>query len=133
MIEESFIRLYAHDFVQFAGRAELGQNVAAGVDRRMAEARSHAVVMDAGKGSDHLACLISRLREEARQFKGRVMLKGSDPHEAALRHRRFLNGVADRLAQPAEVRATTARSTISIMRGLDRRPLRPAMAVASRS
>lgn len=129
MIEESFIRLYAHDFVQFAGRAELGQEVDAGVDKRMADARSHAVLMDARKGSDHLASLILRLREEAVQFNGRVMLKGADPEAAALRRRRFLDRVADRLSRPAEVRAGTASAPMSATTGLTRRATRPTLHV----
>jgi hypothetical protein len=133
MIEESFIRLYAHDLVQFAGRAELGQEVDAGVDKRMADARSHAVLMDARKGSDHLASLISRLREEAVQFNGRVMLKGTDPEAAALRRRRFLNRVADRLSRPAEVSAGTASPPMSATTGLTRRAARPTLHVEAAS
>ena len=129
MIEEAFIRLYAHDFVQFAGRAELGHEVDASVDKRMADARAHAILMDARKGSDHLASLISRLREEATQFNGRVMLKGTDPEEAAQRHRRFLNRVAERLSRPVEARATTDRPAMSALSGLTRRAARPTLAV----
>ncbi len=133
MIEESFIRLYAHDFVQFAGRAELGQEVDAGVDKRMADARSHAMLMDTRKGSDHLASLISRLREEAVHFNGRAMLKGADPEAAALRHYRFLHRVADSLSSPAEVCAGTASAPMSAMTGLTRRAARPTLQVDTAS
>lgn len=133
MIEEAFIRLYAHDFVQFAGRAERGQEVDAGVDKRMADARSHAVLMDARKGSDHLASLISRLREEATHFNGRVMLKGADPDAAALRHRQFLDRVADRLSRPAEVCAGTACAPMSVVTGLTPRASRPTLHVETAS
>ncbi|RZJ39504.1 MAG: hypothetical protein EON87_19810 [Brevundimonas sp.] len=89
MIEESFVRLYAHDFVQFAGRSELGQDVDEALTRRVREARSHAVLMDRHKGSDHLAALIERVRDEAGRFVGRPMLKDTDPAAAAGRHKRF--------------------------------------------
>lgn len=100
MIEESFVRLYAHDFVQFAGRSELGQDVDEALVRRVREARSHAVLMDRHKGSDHLAALIVRLRDEAGRFVGRPMLKDADPVAAAGRHKRFLTDVADVLSEP---------------------------------
>ena len=100
MIEESFVRLYAHDFVQFAGRSELGQDVDEALTRRLREARSHAVLMDRHKGSDHLAALIVRLRDEAGRFVGRPMLKDADPVAAADRHKRFLIDIADVLSEP---------------------------------
>ena len=100
MIEESFVRLYAHDFVQFAGRSELGQDVDDALTRRLREARSHAVLMDRHKGSDHLAALIVRLRDEAGRFVGRPMLKDTDPVAAAERHKRFLLDIADVLSEP---------------------------------
>lgn len=127
MIEESFIRLYAHDFVQFAGRSELGQDVAQGVDKRMADARSHAALMDARKGSDHLAALVTRLYEEAAQFNSRVMLRGTDPAEAAARHRLFLLAIADKLSRPAE--AGPAPRTMSAVTRLTRRAAQPTLAV----
>ena len=128
MIEDAFIRLYAHDFVQFSGRNELGQDVTAGVAKRMADARSHAEVMDAHKGSDHLASLISRLREEANHFSGRMMLKGADPAEAARRHRRFLNGIADSLSQSVEAVPPASGSARASRAGLTLRPVRRTVA-----
>jgi len=123
MIEEAFVRMYAHDFVQFAGRAELGQDVEPGVARRMSEARSHAVLMDARKGADHLASLVSRLRDEAAHFSGRMMLKGTDPEAAARRHRQFLDGVADSLSRPAK--GLSAEGSVQpAMSGLTRRTAR---------
>ena len=128
MIEEAFIRLYAHDFVQFAGRAELGQDVAAGVDKRMADARAHAVLMDARKGSDHLASLISRLREEATQFNGRVMLRGTDPEEASGRHRAFLDRIADLLSRPAAAGSGPVNKPMSAVTRLTRSAARQTVA-----
>ena len=98
MIEESFVRLYAHDFVQMAVRSELGQDVQAGLQRRLTEARSHAALMDTRKGGGHLAALVVRLRDEAVRFDGRSYLRGVDPRAAAGRRLIFLSGVADRLA-----------------------------------
>jgi hypothetical protein len=101
MIEESFVRLYAHDFVQMAVKSELGQDVSAPLLRRLGEARSHAALMDARKGAGHLPALITRLRDEACRFDGRTMLKGADPRQAALRRLGFLCAVADTLSTPA--------------------------------
>jgi plasmid stabilization system protein ParE len=100
MIEESFVRMYAHDFKQLAGRSELGQDVDDALTRRLCEARAHAVLMDQRKGSDHLAALVGRLRDEAGRFVGRPMLKDADPVAAAVRHQRFLTEIADVLAEP---------------------------------
>ncbi|WP_420471233.1 hypothetical protein [Brevundimonas sp. FT23042] len=101
MIEESFVRLYAHDFVQMARKSELGQDVDAMLQRRLTEARRHADLMDARKGPGHLAVLASRIRDEAQRFDGRTMLHGADPRHAAQRHLRFLSGVADSLGTPS--------------------------------
>jgi hypothetical protein len=99
MIEESFVRLYAHDFVQLAWRRELGQAVEEPLRRRIAEVRSHSTLMQTRKGADHLAAVIGRLREEAERFNPRTVQKGADPREAEARHRVFLLNVADRLLE----------------------------------
>lgn len=98
MIEDAYVRLYAHDFVQMAGRSELGQNVQDAVQKRLSDARAHAVIMDARKSPGHLNALVSRLRELAPEFTGRVMLKDANLEEAAERRLVFLNRVADALA-----------------------------------
>ena len=98
MIEESFVRLYAHDFVQFAARAELGQEIEPSLTRRLSDARAHSELMDARKGSGHLDALVARLNEEGSRFTGRALLKGADPVQAAMRHRAFLARVADLLS-----------------------------------
>lgn len=102
MIEESFVRLYARDFVMLSVRSEQGQNVEALRERKLVDARSHAQVMDARKGSDHLAALTVRVREEATRFDDRGLQAGTDPVEAAERRRVFLNAVADELAETGE-------------------------------
>lgn len=102
MIEENFIRLYARDFVMLSVKSELGQDVGAQRERKMVDARSHAQVMDARKGSDHLAALTERVREEATRFDDRGLLAGTNPVEAAERRRVFLNAVADELAETGE-------------------------------
>ena len=102
MIEENFIRLYARDFVMLSVKSELGQDVEAQRDRKVTDARSHSQVMDARKGSDHLAALTARLRQEATRFDDRGLLAGADPAEAAERRRVFLNAVADELATARE-------------------------------
>ena len=111
MIEENFIRLYARDFVQLSIRAELGQDVDDALERKVAEARVHSGVMDARKGSDHLAALRVRLREEAVRFNDRGILKDVDPAMAAGRRLSFLNRIADRLDEPGDgVRGKVANS-----------------------
>lgn len=64
----------------------------------MADARAHAVIMDARKGLGHLEALVSRLREAAPDFNGRVILAGADPAQAAERRRIFLTCIADALS-----------------------------------
>lgn len=102
MIEDSFIRLYAHDFSQMAGRAEMGQDVEQALERRVREAEAHAKVMDQRKGHGHLAALVARLRDEAVTFNGRMMRLGADPQEAAERRRHFLMSVAESLEQTVQ-------------------------------
>lgn len=110
MIEESFVRLYAHDFIQMAVKSELGQDVDAALQRRLAEARSHAALMDARKGSGHLTALIERIRDEAPRFDGRAMLRGADPSMAAKRRHRFLTKVADALVRPMTKPSSSLRA-----------------------
>ena len=127
MIEENFIRLYARDFVHLSIRAELGYGINAPLDRKLGEARNHAQVMDARKGSNHLAALRVRLREEAIRFDGRGLLAGTDPELAAERRRNFLNGIADQLAEPSEgepsaLAASPALAPVSARRRSARSP-----------
>ncbi len=116
MIEESFVRLHSHDFVQMAVKSELGQDVDVPLKRRLTDARSHAALMDARKGVGHLSALVVRLREEAVRFDGRTMLQGSDPRLAAQRRLGFLSAVADALVEPA-----AGTSEIANVRGGARR------------
>lgn len=97
MIEENFVRLYAHDFVRLAIRSEMGTPDADGLQRRIREARAHAAIMDVRKGDGHLAALASRVRDEALSFNDRGVQKGVDVEEARRRHQIFLTGVADTL------------------------------------
>lgn len=111
MIEDAYVRLYAHDFVQMAGRSELGQDVNAAVEKRLVDARAHAVIMDARKGPGHLEALIRRLRDVAPEFTGRVMLKDANPVQAAERRLVFLTRIADSLgavAPPQSLRLIAA-------------------------
>ena len=101
MIEDAYVRLYAHDFVQMAGRSELGQNVQGDVEKRLSDARAHAVIMDDRKTPGHLKALVERLRELAPEFSGRVMLKGANLEDAAERRLVFLNRIADAWAGAA--------------------------------
>lgn len=100
MIEDSFTRLYAHDFSQMAGRAEMGQDVDDALARRIRDASAHARIMDDRKGPGHLAALAARVRDDALLFNTRVLRMGGDPEEAAERRRILLNAVADRLVAP---------------------------------
>lgn len=117
MIEESFVRLYAHDFVQMARKSELGQDVDAMLQRRLTEVRHHADLMDARKGPGHLAVLASRIRDEAHRFDGRTMLHGADPRHAAQRHLRFLSSVADSLGTPSVAPSSSLPQTSKRRRG----------------
>ena len=108
MIEENFIRLYAHDFSQMAGRAEMGLDVDEAVARRVRDADAHAQMMDQRKGKGHLSALVARIRDEAALFNGRVMRQGADPAEAAERRRVFLANVADTLERLRSARASEA-------------------------
>lgn len=111
MIVENFIRLYAHDFSQMAGRAEMGQDVDEALARRVRDADNHAQVMDQRKGKGHLTALVARIREEAALFNGRVMRHGADPAEAAERRQVFLSDVADTLEQLRAARAADAKQS----------------------
>lgn len=102
MIEESFLRMYASDFVAMAARAEQGTDVGDALHKRVGECRSHAELMDRRKGEGHLAALVDRLGEESVRFSGRGLPRGDDPAPAAERHRRFLLTVAERLSVSAE-------------------------------
>jgi len=62
MIEEGFVRMYAHDFAALAARAEGGSDVEALVRKRIEEARSHAALMDARKGEGHLPAVADAWR-----------------------------------------------------------------------
>lgn len=105
MIEENFVRLYAYDFVQMAVRSGLGQDVDAALQRRLAEARTHAVVMDNHKSKGHLAALINRVRDEANRVDSRAVRYGDDPALAAHQRFRFLSGVAQALDAPPPMRS----------------------------
>ncbi|RZJ31483.1 MAG: hypothetical protein EON85_03235 [Brevundimonas sp.] len=98
MIEESFVRLYAHDFVQLAWRSEIGQPVIEPLRRRMDDLRRHSDLMLIRKGADHLTAVIARLRDEAERFNPRMVQKGIDPLDAQKRHRIFLLDVAEQLS-----------------------------------
>ena len=109
MIVENFIRLYAHDFSQMAGRAEMGQDVDDALARRLRDADTHAQVMDQRKGKGHLTALVARIREEASVFNGRVIRSGADPVEAAARRKAFLSDVADTLENLRAARKAEAQ------------------------
>ncbi|WGM30936.1 hypothetical protein [Brevundimonas sp. NIBR11] len=98
MIEESFIRLYANDFVRMAQRPEVVSLEDPALAKRILEARKHAGVMDARKGDGHLAALISRLHDEARRPYSASRVGSSNESDAVGRRHRFLEVIADRLA-----------------------------------
>ena len=76
MIEEGFVRMYAHDFATLAARAETGTDVEALVQKRIGEARSHAAIMDARKGDGHLPAVADRLVLEAARDDVRMIRAG---------------------------------------------------------
>lgn len=100
MIEEGFVRLYAHDFATLAARAETGIDVDGLLRKRIDEARSHAVLMDARKGAGHLAAVADRVEHEAAREDVRVIRDGAQIAGALERRRAFLLGVAADLRQP---------------------------------
>ena len=97
-MEESFVSLYAKDFVRMAARAAVRPLEPTVLPKRMADARIHARVMDAKKGGGHLEALIVRLRDEACRPASYYRL----PIDlGAGRDRQlFLTSVADSLSQP---------------------------------
>lgn len=97
MIEEGFVRLYAHDFAALAARAEGGSDVEAMLRKRVEEARSHAVLMDARKGEGHLPAVVERVLHEAGREDVRFVRNGQDVPGALARRREFLLRVADLL------------------------------------
>ncbi|RYG09122.1 MAG: hypothetical protein EON96_18855 [Caulobacteraceae bacterium] len=100
MIEESYVRLYAHDFARLAVRAETKPLEPSLLPKRMADARAHARVMDARKGQGHLEALVARLRDEARRpvSQNRIGLAGDA--ETYEKRQLFLSEVADALSRP---------------------------------
>lgn len=109
MIEEGFVRLYANDFASLAARAEAGVEVEALVQKRIGEARSHAALMDARKGGDHLPAVADRLVEESLRTSTRVVREMQDIEGAMARRRVFLERVADILrTPPVAAKATMA-------------------------
>jgi hypothetical protein len=110
MVEEGFVSMYARDFVTLAARAESGVEVDIQVEKRIGEARSHAVLMDARKGEGHLPAVAERLRHESTRDDIRTFRPGDDVKAALARRRSFLLDVADRLMRTpvAAGRATMA-------------------------
>lgn len=98
MIEESYVRMYASDFVNLAAKAEQGHSVDAALQKRIEDCRSHALVMDRHKGEGHLQALIGRLHDESVRFSGRGVPRGEDIEPAAARHRIFITDIAHTLA-----------------------------------
>jgi hypothetical protein len=97
MIEEGFVRMYAHDFTTLAARAESGAEVELLVQKRIGEARSHAALMDARKGEGHLPAVVERLRAESTRDDVRTIRAGEDVPGALARRRAFLLRIADLL------------------------------------
>jgi len=109
MIEEGFVRMYAHDFTTLAARAETGSDVELLLQKRISEARSHAALMDARKGDGHLPAVAERVEAEASREDVRTIRAGIDVPGALARRREFLLRVADLLRTvPAAARPTMA-------------------------
>lgn len=100
MIEEGFVRMYAHDFTTLAARAETGTDVEALVQKRIGEARSHAALMDARKGDGHLPAVAERLTLEAAREDVRTIRAGEDVPGALARRKAFLLRIVDILRAP---------------------------------
>lgn len=100
MIEEGFVRMYAHDFAALAARAEGGSDVDALVRKRIEEARSHAALMDARKGEGHLPAVADRVAHEAEREDVRFVRAGQDVPGALARRKEFLLQIVDLLRSP---------------------------------
>ena len=101
MIEEGFVRMYAHDFTTLAARAETGTDVEALVQKRIGEARSHAALMDSRKGEGHLPAVAERLTLEASREDVRTIRAGEDVPGALARRKAFLLRIVEILGAPA--------------------------------
>ena len=110
MIEEGFVRLYAHDFAALAARAEGGSDVEAMVQKRIGEARSHAALMDARKGPGHLPAVADRVAHEALRKDIRIVRSGEQIEGAIARRTEFLNRIADQLRGDAPAAASRGMS-----------------------
>ena len=100
VIEESYVRLYAHDFARLAVRAETRPLEPDLLPKRIADARAHAGVMDAKKGAGHLEALVARLRDEARRPVSQNRIGLSGDADAIEKRQRFLTDIADTLSRP---------------------------------
>ena len=80
--EEGFIQLYVRDFTNLASKAESGQEVEQAVQRRVREARQHAVIMDARKEAGHLDAVCERLKLESRRGAERCRSSDEDSVKA---------------------------------------------------
>lgn len=100
MIEEGFVRMYAHDFTTLAARAETGTDVEALVQKRISEARSHAALMDARKGEGHLPAVAERVALEAAREDVRTIRAGEDVPGALARRKAFLLRIVEILGAP---------------------------------
>ena len=107
MIEEGFIRLYANDFAALAARAEGGADVEGLLSKRIADARSHAALMDARKGEGHLPAVAERLDLEAMRASSRVIRESLDVAGALARRKAFLHRVAEILRAPVAAEKAT--------------------------
>ncbi len=110
MIEEGFVRMYAHDFTTLAARAESGAEVELLVQKRIGEARSHAALMDARKGDGHLPAVVERIRAESARDDVRTLRAGEDVEGALARRREFLLRIADVLDTPVPVAVKALRA-----------------------
>ena len=100
LIEEGFVRMYAHDFAALAARAEGGSDVEALVRKRIDEARSHAALMDARKGEGHLPAVADRVAHEAEREDVRFVRAGQDVPGALARRKEFLLQIVQLLRSP---------------------------------
>ena len=65
MAEPSFVALYTREFLNLAGRDPEGPGFEESLARKVGETRTHAALMDARKGGDHLEAVASALEIRA--------------------------------------------------------------------
>jgi hypothetical protein len=109
MTEQSFVNLYARDFVSLATRDPDGAGLEEALARKVAEARDHAALMDARKGEGHVEAIAAALEAQAARPAAHAFRSHSEEEWAA--RAAFLRRSAALLRQAQGGPAVSKRST----------------------